>query len=148
MSLNCNSDLMPSVLYTQIFKIHKFLRHSTVNDAWSVPSVFTPCTSSTSAKFMNTHIFREVKVDLTTWQTLFKLLPSVWVLMLSMEPRVPPRELYVLFVKYYLMTFVSKKNKCCSHWNSWLDAVYTSQKVNTCCTKNWKQNEKKMYLDK
>lgn len=42
--------------FTHIFKMHTFPSHSTVNHAWCVPSVFTPCTSSTSAKFVIKHI--------------------------------------------------------------------------------------------
>lgn len=45
----------------------------------------------------------------------------------SKAMRVPPRELYVLFVKFYLKIFVSLKNKCCSHWHAGLAVVCTSQ---------------------
>lgn len=76
----------------------------------------------------------EINPFLENWnsnrQTLLKLLPSMWVLMLSVgllviqkALSVPPRELYVLIVKYYLITSVSKKNKCCSDCSAWLTAV-------------------------
>lgn len=46
-----------------------------------------------------------------------------------------PRELYVLFVKYYLIGFVSMKNKPCGRWSASHPTVCTSQKVNKCLLK-------------
>lgn len=101
---------------------------------------FAPCSSSTVPNsWINTFLENWKLTNLTNpFQTpAFSLGPAVirrdtccyW-----KAPRVPPREVYVLFVKYYFMTFVSKKNKCCSHWSAWLAAV-CSRKANKCLPK-------------
>lgn len=54
---------------------------------------------------------------------MWVLMLSVGLLVIQKALSVPPRELYVLIVKYYLITSVSKKNKCCSDCSAWLTAV-------------------------
>lgn len=101
-----------------------------MNDAWSVPSVFTFCTKIWKKKKMLTHPFLNCCLTPGTWSYL--RVSCCY----SMSQIVPPspRELFVLFVKYYLIVFVSKKNKC-SHWSVCLAVVFTSQKANEW---NWK----------
>lgn len=80
-----------------------FLIHSTVNDAWSVPSdSLTPHTSSTSAKFIMTSTYFWRSESWWTWQTLFKVLPSAWVLKLPVELRVVIQKHCVFLPENYM----------------------------------------------